>query len=29
VTDELLPIGRFAKAAGLTIDTLRHWDAAA
>lgn len=27
VTDDLLPIGRFAKATGLTIDTLRHWDA--
>jgi len=27
VTDDLLTIGRFAKATGLTIDTLRHWDA--
>jgi DNA-binding transcriptional MerR regulator len=27
VTDDLLSIGRFAKATGLTIDTLRHWDA--
>jgi DNA-binding transcriptional MerR regulator len=27
VTDDILTIGRFAKATGLTIDTLRHWDA--
>ena len=27
MTDDLLSIGRFAKATGLTIDTLRHWDA--
>jgi DNA-binding transcriptional MerR regulator len=27
VTADLLSIGRFAKATGLTIDTLRHWDA--
>ena len=26
MTDDLLSIGRFAKATGLTIDTLRHWD---
>ena len=27
MTDDLLTIGRFARAAGLSIDTLRHWDA--
>jgi DNA-binding transcriptional MerR regulator len=27
VTDDLLTIGRFARAAGLSVDTLRHWDA--
>ena len=27
MTDDLLTIGRFAKATGLSIDTLRHWDA--